>query len=84
MAAAKGTTLPSFCILDSLQGVLPERAGKSSKPWRQIPVTIIGKKSHSYQRRFAGWLMTLIGSDYSRRPTKGQRQGGCTHRPPAL
>jgi hypothetical protein len=26
MAAAKGTTLPSFCILDSLQGVLPERA----------------------------------------------------------
>jgi hypothetical protein len=26
MAAAKGTTLPSFCILDSLQGVLPDRA----------------------------------------------------------
>jgi hypothetical protein len=42
MAAAKATTLPSFCILDSLQGVLPERAENrqsyDAKYWSPLSV----------------------------------------------
>jgi hypothetical protein len=44
MAAAKGTTLPSFCILYSLQGVSPEgaedRQSHDAKYWSPLSVKI--------------------------------------------